>query len=148
MHGWKFNAYILIKMWSVRYYSSGFEHSWMILKDIPFGVIWHIYILEVTWLNCDRYGIVIAMRYIGLPYCVWHVIGTFVNEHTTKCSFNMIISATADVLAPSVLTETISGVLGAVSIRKTVLPGMAIPMLKIRRPNGRLIFNMEIAIRR
>ena len=42
-----------------------------------------------------------------------------------------------------------SGVVqGAVSIRKTVLPGMAIPMLKIRRPNGRLIFNMEIAIRR
>ena len=38
--------------------------------------------------------------------------------------------------------------LGAVSIRKTVLPGMAIPMLKIRRPNGRLIFNMEIAIGR
>ena len=38
--------------------------------------------------------------------------------------------------------------LGAVSIRKTVLPDMAIPMLKIRRPNGRLIFNMEIAIRR
>ena len=37
---------------------------------------------------------------------------------------------------------------GAVSIRKTVLPGMAIPMLKIRRPNDRLIFNMEIAIRR
>ena len=39
-------------------------------------------------------------------------------------------------------------ILGAVSIRKTVLSGMAIPMLKIRRPNGRLIFNMEIAIRR
>ena len=37
---------------------------------------------------------------------------------------------------------------GAVSIRKTVLPGMAIAMLKIRRPNGRLIFNMKIAIRR
>ena len=37
---------------------------------------------------------------------------------------------------------------GAISIRKTVLPGMAIPMLKIRRPNGRLIFNMENAIRR
>ena len=37
---------------------------------------------------------------------------------------------------------------GAVSIRKTVLPGMAIPMLKIRRPIGRLIFNMEITIRR
>ena len=37
---------------------------------------------------------------------------------------------------------------GAVSIRKTVLQGMVIPMLKIRRPNGRLIFNMENAIRR
>ena len=37
---------------------------------------------------------------------------------------------------------------GAISIRKSVLPGMAIPMLKIRRPNGRLIFNMEITIRR
>ena len=38
--------------------------------------------------------------------------------------------------------------LGAISIRKMFLPGMVIPMLKIRRPNGRLIFNMEIAIRR
>ena len=37
---------------------------------------------------------------------------------------------------------------GAVSIRKTVLPGMAIPLLKIRRPNGSLILSMEIAIRR
>ena len=37
---------------------------------------------------------------------------------------------------------------GTVSLRKTVFPGMAIPMLKIRRPNGRLIFNMEISIRR
>ena len=46
-----------------------------------------------------------------------------------------------------ILTSRASGgLLGAVSIRKTVLPGMAIPMLKIRRPNGRLIFNMEIAI--
>ena len=34
---------------------------------------------------------------------------------------------------------------GAVSIRKTVLPGMVISMLKIRRPLGRLIFNMGIA---
>ena len=50
-----------------------------------------------------------------------------------------------------ILLEILQSVLrlqGAVSIRKTVLLGMAIPMLKIRRPNGRLIFNMEIAIRR
>ena len=37
---------------------------------------------------------------------------------------------------------------GAVSIRKTVFSGVAIPMLKIRRPNGRLIFNIGIAIPR
>ena len=45
---------------------------------------------------------------------------------------------------PSFMKMSIPGdcILGAVSIRKTVLPGMAIPMLKIRRPNGRLIFNM------
>ena len=36
--------------------------------------------------------------------------------------------------------------LGAVSKRKTILLGMAIPMLKIRRPTGRLIFNMGIPI--
>ena len=46
------------------------------------------------------------------------------------------------------VTVMLFGNQGAVSIRKTVLPGMAIPMLKIRRPNGRLIFNMENAIRR
>ena len=45
-------------------------------------------------------------------------------------------------------SASVDSELGAVSIRKTVLPGMAIPMLKIRRLNGRLIFNMEIAIRR
>ena len=55
------------------------------------------------------------------------------------------------VIGPTLnLSPTVYGldILGAVSIRKTVFPGMAIPMLKIRRPNGRLIFNMEIAIRR
>ena len=50
-------------------------------------------------------------------------------------------------LRPSLVTDK-RRFQGAVSIRKTVLPGMAIPMLKIRRPNGRLIFNMEITIRR
>ena len=39
-----------------------------------------------------------------------------------------------------------NGPQGAVSIRKTVLLGMVIPMLKIRRPTGRLIFNMGIPL--
>ena len=56
----------------------------------------------------------------------------------------MIPGATALIIT----SMQIDNIQGAVSIRKTVLPGMAIPMLKIRRPNGRLIFNMEITIRR
>ena len=53
------------------------------------------------------------------------------------CSFKAAIAGAVYMREPN---------LGAVSIRKTVLPGMAIPMLKIRRPNGRLIFNMGIPI--
>ena len=57
------------------------------------------------------------------------------------------ISLIANEFACTILTwDQQSSAQGAVSIKKTVLPGMAIPMLKIRRPNGRLIFNMEITI--
>ena len=59
----------------------------------------------------------------------------------TLCTFCRIFSEISVRWLPSW-----NNILGSVSIRKTVLPGMAIPMLKIRRPNGRLIFNMEIAI--
>ena len=58
------------------------------------------------------------------------------------------ISLTTGFSGTDAFTVSLNSHQGAVSIRKTVLPGMAIPMLKIRRPNGRLIFNMEIAIRR
>ena len=70
------------------------------------------------------------------------------NNDLKKTTFH-IKQMSLSVVAPSHgLSNIILQSLGAVSIRKTVLPGMAIPMLKIRRPNGRLIFNMEIAIRR
>ena len=52
------------------------------------------------------------------------------------------------IIVNNIYAKSADDIQGAVSIRKMVLPGMAIPMLKIRRPNGRLIFNMEIAIRR
>ena len=65
------------------------------------------------------------------------------SHHLNQCCFNIIqADMKNDTNNYSVKIQE------AVSIRKTVLPGMAIPMLKIRRPNGRLIFNMEIAIRR
>ena len=74
--------------------------------------------------------------------------------YPTKRGVSLWLFARVDVLYDSCfvmicgINYSFTGKQGAVSIRKTVLPGMAIPMLKIRRPNGRLIFNMEIAIRR
>ena len=73
--------------------------------------------------------------------------GSFDNSHGAGTS-SPSHQKQVEELAPKPLGWMICLLLGAVSIRKTVLPGMAIPMLKIRRPNGRLIFNMEIAIRR
>ena len=67
------------------------------------------------------------------------------------CSFDFVLFSLGIQYESVVWVIMGGGILrmqGAVSIRKTVLPGMAIPMLKIRRPNGRLIFNMEIAIRK
>ena len=69
-----------------------------------------------------------------------------IRVNPVKYAHGSIVLCFAVILIHGVFTRTISQ--GAVSIRETVLPGMAIPMLKIRRPNGRLIFNMEIAIRR
>ena len=63
---------------------------------------------------------------LGLPYVIDGLVIFQANSET---------SITQDI-----------GTQGAVSIRKTVLLGMAIPMLKIRRPTGRLIFNMGIPI--
>ena len=74
------------------------------------------------------------MRLSELLVIIWTLL-----THS-PLGLNELTKATAD--------KSIFNIQGAVSIRKTVLPGMAIPMLKIRRPNGRLIFNMEIAIRR
>ena len=83
--------------------------------------------------------------------CVW--INGWVNDREAgdlRCyrAYYGVIVMWWGGMASSRLVAMRTGFLGAVSIRKTVLPGMAIPMLKIRRPNGRLIFNMEIAIRR
>ena len=68
-----------------------------------------------------------------------HVIDITENYHTSILRPNSKLQ-----LIGHLWCHTESQNLGAISIRKTVLPGMAIPMLKIRRPNGRLIFNMEI----
>ena len=84
-----------------------------------------------------------------------HAIFYYVDMYFIRsCPQSLVAGAEANVFVsfeqrPPVFCGCHDGfILGAVSIRKTVLPGMAIPMLKIRRPNGRLIFNMEITIRR
>ena len=63
-------------------------------------------------------------------------------------SYIIILDLKFPVIVSNCFEAVLSANQGAVSIREPVLPGMAIPMLKIRRPNARLIFNMEIAMRR
>ena len=91
-----------------------------------------------------RHG-VLALAREGMRQCA--IVGLM---GLTRNTVNRILwrHAPTGTLVPGKSTGLIGRTQGAVSIRKTVLPGMAIPMLKIRRPNGRLIFNMEIAIRR
>ena len=96
---------------------------------------------------------------MGSGQVLWSAIGYFHSMpmlHFANLLMSNHHNITNDILLLPVLTLTHNWYIyrdiekdqGAVSIRKTVLPGMAIPMLKIRRPNGRLIFNMEITIRR
>ena len=79
---------------------------------------------------------------------ILHLFFHYVSSNYTGIAKWAIFSTKCIVFMSQMVYEIIVHVLGAVSIRKTVLPGMAIPMVKIRRPNGRLIFNMEIAIGR
>ena len=115
---------------------------------------------------CTRLALCCLLRYLGIsriyPY-TWRLFhGHQGNHELGDCPWTChnnpdeygwiyLIQGT-DVITPSELSITVNNReyllrhLGAVSIRKTVLPGMAIPMLKIRRPTGRLIFNMGIPI--
>ena len=86
-----------------------------------------------TWTTADTFP-----KY---PYANMNLANTYTGgDESINKSYSHFMSF--------IIPVWVYGQLGAVSIRKTVLPGMAIPMLKIRRPNGRLIFNIEIAIRR
>ena len=71
-----------------------------------------------------------------------HLISLWLKWCLIVAQIHMFVSFHGPVLQTIIQKES----QGAISIRKMVLPGMAILMLKIRRPNGRLIFNMEIAI--
>ena len=86
-----------------------------------------------NWLD-SRYSIVITN--LGVNTCIRNITRAIFQTKHCDPSSNLLYAG--DDHTPQ----------GAISIRKMVLPGMVIPMLKIRRPNGRLIFNMEIAIRR
>ena len=87
--------------------------------------------------------------------CRWKFYSYCMSIIQARTTRNILQKMYTRYIVPSCVVYSFSDLLdsytcnhGAVSIRKTVLPGMAIPMLKIRRPNGRLIFNMEITIRR
>ena len=101
--------------------------------------LWYIYVFRVWWVYIFIYYIYILYSlYTGLH--VWvECIPCFLTVSASGQTYKQIDKK------GRALSHRHQG---AVSIRKTVLSGMAIPMLKIRRPNGRLIFNMEITIRR
>ena len=94
---------------------------------------------EISWyltlnmLNCFKDN----KRCIHILYHIWDFI---LQKKTIHNGANLHVASPIlsipFLMMPWRLKEP--GNLGAVSIRKTVLPGMAIPMLKIRRPNGRL----------
>ena len=97
-------------------------------KRFPIQARWYLYISMPPWLLLPSTFLTNQLADWLQSHIDRNLPTQMSTNHTTK--------------------EIIKDILGAVSIRKTVLPGMAIPMLKIRRPNGRLIFNMENAIRR
>ena len=106
------------------------------------GVIKMFTINRVT-IQSTRTSKITTVQKLYIPWIIYTI-------HTLLCFFVVIywLIILISFRVASLVQEQSYDCLGAVSIRKTVLPGMAIPMLKIRRPNGRLIFNMEIAIRR
>ena len=117
-----------------------------------------VYLLQITltFRRC-HYSLPTVTSVCELHRFIWHLCKSTAdpNDETNERSFSDPIQGhildKSDKYIPSrwkVDHKWKYDYLGAVSIRKTVLPGMAIPMLKIRRPNGRLIFNMEITIRR
>ena len=135
-----------------------------VLIGISSCIIYHayihqyIYIYEYISRNVYSVNIIIYnhQRYVIIPfphrqlylriYVWWPILLSdrklfwYVGYKSSKYGYSLQLVWSSKI--------RVGKILGAVSIRKTVLPGMAIPMLKIRRPNGRLIFNMEITIRR
>ena len=138
--GWKLQSLIIIRhivslwlyWWSITiYFEESWQLSWHQANDE--SIEWSIY--TATYINM----LYTKKSYssIKTSHCNSFEDLAFIDWFHRHASLNL-----------KRVVVTWQGRLGAVSIRKTVLPGMAIPMLKIRRPNGRLIFNMEIAIRR
>ena len=143
---------------------SGLASSWFRLPLLMWEVIW-LALSKFLWRH--QPSLFLERRRQSASYQErWHrqlrsmlAQHRVVSPHNMKLVLNETISNTpANFMQSGDFPSTYETIvstswvpkynLGAVSIRKTVLPGMAIPMLKIRRPNGRLIFNMEIAIRR
>ena len=118
-----------------------FQYPYNATTSLDMEYAWYIWKLDInTTPHGSKWSFIVCPMTIhtifqkNLRLLTWNPIELQTNE-VRDC----------DVCAP---VRVMASYQGAVSIRKTVLPGMAIPMLKIRRPNGRLIFNMEIAIRR
>ena len=128
---WSYDTFEMLDTAFIRFQTKNYKRCAHTMLDMHLPTIVVIVCLLMVFLNVLEYYCQFRYLCSGIP-CI---IVLFVNKGNKYQSITICF-------------DDIRKHQGAVSIRKTVLPGMAIPMLKIRRPNGRLIFNIEIAIRR
>ena len=126
------------------------NQCWLILKRTPKNKFqWNLKIrisIKMIWKKtaCKVFEFYFSLNNVLQQFSfllvnsIWHLKTKVVESNLAKWMW-----IDCDISMDNIV---LSNSQGAVSIRKTVLPGMAIPMLKIRRPLGRLIFNMGIAI--
>ena len=130
-----------LSCWAVHCFEKWFTLGWMqYLLDVAIKQRWHSFM-------CPRMTLTVGVNIHEGPHWQPHrrqsrVILEIIQPSYICWPMCRINKRGSDNAKCSIA----KGSQGAVSIRKTVLPGMAIPMLKIRRPTGRLIFNMGIAI--
>ena len=113
-------------------------------SDLP-QAIWSVCLSTLTGPQRAVSWPVTAVSLVSCYKISTHLLGNNITDNDDNDNSNNKDNNKHILQIMHLLTHQLQG---GVSIRKTVLPGMAIPMLKIRRPNDRLIFNMENAIRR
>ena len=108
--------------------------------------VWNLYICQSSQvLPCRCHGISVQRQHaVGLRVCV--ICLSLTDLYPEGWWGQSICSYVVKHLLQLQLLSMLSALYWAISQYKTIFPGMRIPMLKIRRSWGRLIFQMGIPI--